>query len=181
MTADTAPASLDRTGPPRRYQAQAVLAASPDQVFERLDDQTRLAAHMQQPSAMMGGGRMSYTFDEGQGRQVGSHIKMGGSAFGVTLYVDEVVTERDTPRRKVWRTVGASKLLIIAGYEMGFETWPRPEGAGLRVWIDYTLPKGLFGRVLGWLFAGLYSRWCVTRMVEDAKRAFGPNAAGENS
>jgi hypothetical protein len=45
---------------------------------------------------------MTYEFDEAKGRAVGSVIKMGGSFLGIKLFVEEVVTERDSPRRNVW-------------------------------------------------------------------------------
>jgi hypothetical protein len=155
-----------------RFEAVAEVAAAAAQVFARLDDQTRLAAHMGRPSAMMGGGRMTYEFDAGGGQVVGSHIKMGGSAFGLSLAVDEVVTERDPPRRKAWRTVGATGLFILDAYDMGFELEPIATGSRLRVWIAYSLPKGVAGRLLGRLLASSYARWCVGRMVRDAVEFF---------
>jgi hypothetical protein len=85
-----------------------------------------------------------------------------------------MVTEHDPPRRKVWKTVGAPRLLIIGAYEMGFEIGPSPPGSRLRVWISYARPQALIGRILGWLFAGFYARWCVGRMVKDAARALAP-------
>lgn len=160
-------------GPFRHYvAADALVSAAPEHVFARLDDQTRLAAHMQQPSAMMGGGRMTYDFDAGRGQVVGSHIKMGGSAFGLSLFVDEVLTERDPPRRKVWRTVGAPRLIIIGAYEMGFSCEGDGAGTRLQVWISYDLPRSFLGGLAGILFAGWYARWCVQRMSSDAVRCF---------
>ena len=82
-------------------EASAHVAAEPHKVFALLDDQTRLAQHMGKPSLMMGGGKMTYELDEQKGQAVGSHIRMGGSAFGLQLSLDEVVTERIPPRRKV--------------------------------------------------------------------------------
>lgn len=156
----------------RHRQATVQVAASPDRLFAHLDDQTRLAAHMARPSMMMGGGRMTYEFDEKRGQAVGSHIRMGGRAFGLELFVDEVVTERAPPRRKVWRTVGRPRLIIIGDYEMGYETRPISDGADLRVWIDYELaPAGLGRRVPA--LADAYARWCVERMAGDARRTFG--------
>jgi hypothetical protein len=38
------------------FETVVEVAATPEQVFVRLDDQSRLAAHMERPSAMMGGG-----------------------------------------------------------------------------------------------------------------------------
>ncbi len=85
----------------RHMETSARIAAEPHEVFARLDDQTRLAEHMSKPSLMMGGGKMTYEFDEQKGQSVGSQIRMGGSAFGLQVSLDEVVTERIPPRRKV--------------------------------------------------------------------------------
>ena len=156
----------------RHTESTAFLTAPAQMVFEHLDDHTRLGEHMSRSSTMMGGGRMTYEFDEAQGRAVGAHIKMGGTAFGIPIFVDEVVTERIPARRKVWRTVGTPRLLIIAWYEMGFELKPMNGGTELRVWIDYELPLSGVGRLLGRLSGTSYARWCVQRMVSDAVNHF---------
>jgi len=148
-------------------KASARVSASPEGVFERLDDQSRLAEHMARSSAMMGGGRMTYAFDEAQGRAVGSVIRMGGVAFGLQLSVEEVVTEHDPPRRKAWRTLGEPQLVIIGRYAMGFEIRPASHGSDLTVWIGYDLPRRGWGRRAPGL-AAFYARWCVRRMVKDA-------------
>ena len=157
-------------------EALARVAGEPQKVFAHLDDQTRLAGHMSKPSLMMGGGRMTYEFDEQKGRAVASHIRMGGSAFGLQLSLDEVVTERIPPRRKVWRTVGRPRLVVIGSYEMGFELGAADQGSALRVWIDYELPPRGLGRFLPAL-GDAYARWCVKQMAGDAVRAFGRLAA----
>ena len=159
----------------RSLEAVAHLPAPPAEVFARLDDQTRLAAHMEKPSAMMGGGQMTYEFDAGQGRAVGSHIKMGGSAFGLSLFVDEVVTLREPPRRKAWKTVGATRLLVVGAYEMGFDIDPEGSGSRLRVWITYDPAETATGRWLGPALAPMYARWCVGRMAGDAAAFFSPS------
>ena len=152
-------------------EATARVSASAREVFERLDDQTRLAEHMGRPSAMMGGGRMTYEFDVLRGQAVGSHIRMGGEAFGFRLFVDEVVTVRDPPRRKVWRTTGEPRLIIIGAYEMGFEIVDEGTSSRLRVWIDYARSDRGWSRRVPAL-ADLYARWCVGRMVSDAVQHF---------
>ncbi|WP_309604688.1 SRPBCC family protein [Phenylobacterium sp.] len=162
----------------RRIVTVVEVPATPEQVFARLDDQTRLAGHMERPSAMMGGGRMTYDFDAGRGQRVGSHIRMAGSAFGLSLAVDEVVTERNPPRQKVWRTAGATRLIILDAYSMGFDLEPIATGARLRVWIAYTLPKAGARRLLGRLMAPGYARWCVGRMARDAVDFFAKNRPG---
>ena len=156
----------------RHFEASQVLTSPPEALFAFLDDQTRHAGHMTQSSAMMGGGRMTYEFDAARGMAVGSRIRMGGSAFGLTMSVEEEIAERTPPIRKVWRTVGTPRLLILSGYAMGFAIAPEAARVRLTVWIDYMLPRGWLGRLLGWLLAGFYVRWCVGRMVADATAAF---------
>ena len=127
---------------------------------------------MSKPSLMMGGGKMTYDFDEQRGQAVGSHIRMGGSAFGLQLFVDEVVTERIPPRRKVCRTVGVPRLVVVGSYEMGFDLSAVDGGSALRVWIDYELPQRGLGRFVPAL-GDAYARWCVQQMVRDAVLTFG--------
>ena len=162
----------------QNFEIIVEVTAAPEQVFVRLDDQTRLAAHMERPSAMMGGGRMTYDFDAGRGQMVGSHIRMGGSAFGFSLAVDEEVTERDPPRHKVLRTAGETRLIILEAYSMGFDLEPIVTGTRLRVWIAYSLPKAGARRLLGRLIAPSYARWCVGRMARDAADFFAMTRPG---
>ena len=146
--------------------------ATPAALFEFLDDLVRLGAHMGKPSMMMMGGSMTYTFDAAKGRAVNSVIRMGGRFLGITLFVEEVVTEHDPPRRKIWETRGQPRIIVIGAYRMGFEVTPVGEQSNLRVFIDYDLPPAPVSRILGRLFAPMYASWCVGRMVEDAKRHF---------
>ncbi len=156
----------------RTDEATAEVHAPPDKLFDHLDAQARLGTHMEKPSMMMMGGRMTYEFDAAQGRAVGSVIRMRGSFLGLMLFVEEVVIERDPPRRKVWETRGRPRLAIIGDYRMGFEIAPAGERSMLRVFIEYDSPPSPIGRVLGAALAPFYARWCVGRMAGDAKRYF---------
>lgn len=129
--------SVDR---PRRFEMTVHVKAPPDDVFARLDDPRRLSAHMTQPSWKMGGGRMSVKTDDGEGRVVGSHIEMEGRVLGVRLRLDEVVTERDPPRRKAWQTVGRPRLLVVGEYRMWVEVDGADGGSRLKIGIEYGLP-----------------------------------------
>ena len=154
-------------------QSEAIIKAPQAEVFAYLDDQTRLAGHMEKRSMMMLGGRMTYEFDAAKGLAVGSVIRMGGSFLGLSLSVAEIVTERTPPSRKLWETRGPQRMLVIDSYVMGFETRVTGERTGVRVFIDYQLPPNLPGRWMGLLFAPVYARWCVSRMVKDVSRHFG--------
>ncbi|MET4686236.1 SRPBCC family protein [Sinorhizobium fredii] len=160
------------------HSAQAIVdvAASPEALFDYLDDQVRVGSHMQKPSMMMLGGRMSYEFDDAQGRAVGSVIRMQGNILGLVLSVEEVVIERRPPRRKAWETRGDPNLLVIGAYRMGFEISASGETSRLRVFINYDYPATFAGKFLGSLCAPMYARWCVNRMAKDAADAF--EAAG---
>lgn len=121
---------------------------------------------------MMLGSRMSIEVDANGGRAIGSRIRMHGSMLGISIALEEVITERQAPHRKVWRTIGTSKLLIMAHYRMGFEVTPRGESSLLHVFIDYSLPTSVPGSWLGRLFGSVYAHWCTNRMVDDAVKHF---------
>ena len=157
---------------PLHFDCSAVVDAPAEAVFSRLDDQRLLSAHMSQSSWMMAGSRMNLELDASEGRAVGAVIRMGGRVLGIELSLEEVVTERSPPRRKVWQTTGTPRLLVIGHYRMGFELTPQGSSSLLRVFIDYALPEGWLGR----LFGGVYARWCTRRMVSDAFEHF--RAAG---
>jgi len=150
----------------------AVVHASVERVFDRLDDQTRLSKHMSQRSWKMGWGKMDTELDERRGRAVGSHIVLHGRVFGIRLYLDEVVIEREPPHKKSWETVGEPRLLVIGPYRMGFDLLPSGADARLRVAIDYQLPTKGIARLLGRLFGRSYAKWCVRQMAEDAQHSF---------
>lgn len=155
------------------HEENTVLVHAPvDRVFAHLDDPKALAAHMGESSMMMAGSRMAIEVDANGGRVIGSKIRMEGSMLGVGLSLDEVITERQAPFRKVWQTVGHPRLLVIAQYRMGFELTPQGASSLVRVFIDFSLPATSFGYWLSRLFAGVYARWCVRRMAVDARNHF---------
>ncbi len=115
---------------------------------------------------------MRYHFDQDRGRATGSVIRMEGNVLGIALFVEEVVTEREPPVRKVWETQGIPHLIILGGYRMGYEIAQDESRVRLRVFIKYNAPESRFGKVMAFLFAGIYARWCVRRMTTDAETHF---------
>ena len=154
------------------YESIAVVHAAPPDLFAFADDHSRLSSHMSKSSWMMGGGSMSIETDGGGGKAVGSKLTLRGAVFGLQLQVEERVTERSPPYRKVWATEGAPKLLVIGPYEMGFEVQPFEKGSRMKVFINYSWPTGVFGVACGFLFARAYARWCTMRMANDAASHF---------
>jgi hypothetical protein len=157
------------------YETRAMVEALVERVFAHMDDHARLTSHMSESSWMTGGGSMQVEVDAARGQKIGSWIRLSGKILGVTLAVEEIVTERTPPRRKVWETTGVPRLLVIGRYRMGFEIAPREAGSHVTVFIDYALPKGVLTRWLGSVLGGYYARWCTERMVADAVRHFASN------
>ena len=148
------------------------MSATPATVFALLDDHRRMAAHMTEPSWRMAGSHMTIEMDEQQGRAVGSKITLSGKVLGLSLKVEEIVTQYDVPRAKAWKTVGSPRLLVIGHYSMGFSLVPRQGGSVLRVFIDYSPPDKGVSRLLGRVFGKAYARWCTNRMARDATMHF---------
>lgn len=120
----------------------------------------------------MGRGRMQTKLDEGRGNKIGSRNRLAGSVFGVAVSVDEIVTERSPPHRKVWETTGVPNLILIGHYRMGFKLSPHGNGSTLCVFIDYALPERAPARWLGRLFGPYYARRCTQQMVSAAVKHF---------
>jgi len=158
---------------PLRYESTGFVQSPMDQVFAHIDDHTRLSSHMSARSWRTGGGRMETEVDEGRGQRVGSRIRLSGRVFGVELSVEEIVVERDPPRRKVWETTGAPRLLVMGHYRMGFELSAYESGSLLGVFIEYAPPARAPARWMGRLFGTYYARWCTRQMVDDAVKHFG--------
>lgn len=119
----------------------------------------------------MVGGKMITEVDEGKGQKVGSHISMGGKVMGINLFLDEVVTERSRPTRKVWQTVGNPNLVVVGNYRMGIELTPAGSKTKLKVFFDYDLPSG-GTKILGVMFGEMYANWCVNQMLNGVVAHF---------
>ncbi len=152
------------------YHEDAPVSSSPENVFAYLDDHARLSSHMSKSSWMMGGGSMKTEIDEGRGQKIGSHIRLSGKAFGMSMFLDEVVVRYEPPRFKAWETVGTPKLLVIGHYRLGIEITPRNGISDLRVFIDYDLPES--NAWLGRLFGRMYAKWCVRQMLYGVRDHF---------
>ena len=157
---------------PFHNESVAQANAPVDRVFAYLDDPKALAAHMGESSMMMAGSRMSINVDADGGRVVGSKIRMQGRMMGIPLSLEEVITERQVPSRKVWETIGTPNLVVMAHYRMGFELTPSGDASMVRVFVDYSLPTTAPGSWLGHLLGGVYARWCTKQMADDAARHF---------
>jgi hypothetical protein len=162
---------------PHKVVLGATVRATPERLFEYLDDHERLVAHMSRSTWAMAGGRMKFSADAAAGRAIGSRLRISGRALGLELEVLEVVAERNPPLRKAWETIGPPRLLVIGSYRMGFEIERRGADSHLRIFIEYALPETLLGRWLGTWLGPLYARWCVRRMLDGVVAGFNASAS----
>ena len=156
----------------RHYEENVQINAATKDIFSFVDDHSLFSSHMSKSSWMMGGGRMNILMDNEKGQRVGSHIRLKGNVFGVNLFLDEVITRREPPIVKEWKTVGDIRLLIIGHYRMGFEIKPQNNSSMLKVFIDYDLPISLYTRWLGVLLGRIYAKWCIRQMITGVKEQF---------
>ena len=156
------------------YERSASVHGAVDSVFAFLDHPKALASHMSRSSLMMAGSHMAVEVDADGGSSVGSLICMSGSMMGISLDLKEIVTLHRAPYQKILETIGTPNLKVIAHYRMGFELTPRGDSPELYVSIDYRLPASGPGTWFYRLIGGIYTRWCVKRMVDDAVKAFQP-------
>ena len=156
----------------RHYEESLSIPAEPKEIYTFADDHKNFSSHMNKSTWMMGGARMETEVDEGKGQKVGSHIKMQGKVFGFNLFLDEVVTKYTLPYHKEWETVGEINLLVIDHYKLGFDITPEQKHSVIKVFIDYKLPKSKFGLLLGFLFGGIYAKWCVRQMIKGVDEHF---------
>jgi hypothetical protein len=154
----------------RHFEAAAQITGSTEDVFAYLDNHSRLSGHMSNPSWRTAGMSMTIEVDDLGGRVVGSRIRILGKVLGLRLFVEQAVTKREPGVRKEWETLGEPRLLVIAGYRMGFEVAGESGSCALRVFIDYNLPAAGVSRLLGLVLGDWYARWCVRSMVSDAQR-----------
>ena len=156
----------------RHYEENTLIDISPRELFAYVNDHTRLSSHMNSSSWMMGGGRMYTQIDADHGQKVGSHIRMSGKILGMNFFLDEVVTQYEPPYLKIWKTVGDLKLLIIGHYQMGFKIEEEKNKSRLTVFINYKLPPSASTRWMGYLFGGVYAKWCVRQMLYGPQKYF---------
>ena len=162
---------------PLHHRSEVDVGTDAHSLFALLDDHRRLVGHMEKPSLMMAGATTRVETDALNGQAVGSVIKVTGRVLGVSLAVEEVVTERVPPMRKTWETRGEPRLLVIGSYRMGFTITPQGKGSQLVVFIDYQNPPRGFSRGLALMFGGIYAAWCTRRMATDAAAAIAGSAA----
>ena len=144
--------------------------ASPTELFRCLDDLGVTGMHMTKSSMMMMGSKLRLTFLTANKRGLGSRYRWTGTMMGMKMDFTVEVKRWSYGKEKVWETIGPTKLIIYSWYRMHLITRATESGAQAELSITYENPSGLINKLLSFLFADWYCRWCLQQMLGDAKK-----------
>ena len=143
------------------------IQASPEKVFESLDDLGVTGMHMTQSSAMMMGSKLHLHYLTDNHKGLGSKYRWTGKMIGMHMDFTVEVTKWIKPVEKSWETIGESKMIIYSWYRMNLLLTNQKERTLVELSITYKKPNGWFARIVSFLFADWYCRWCLRKMLND--------------
>ena len=143
--------------------------ASPETVFKTIDDLGVTGMHMTKSSMMMMGSKLHLEFLTENHIGLGSKYRWTGKMMGLKMDFTVEVTKWIKSIEKTWETIGSTRLIIYSWFRMHLLVAPAVDCATAELSISYKKPKGFFKKILSFLFADLYCKWCLRKMLGDAK------------
>jgi hypothetical protein len=144
--------------------------ASPDEVFKTIDDLGVTGSHMTQSSMMMMGSKLNLDFLTSHKTGLGSSYGWSGKMMGIHMAFTVEVTKWIAGKEKIWETIGETKLIIYSWYRMHLKIKPNSSYTEAELSISYEKPKSFFNKILCFLFADWYCKWCLKKMLNDSKK-----------
>lgn len=144
--------------------------ATPEQVFKCIDDLGVTGMHMTQSSMMMMGSKLNLEFLTENHTGLGSRYRWTGKMMGMSMDFTVEVTKWIAGEEKIWETIGETKLIIYSWYRMRLLIHQIPNSTKAELSISYEKPKGFFNKMLSFLFADWYCKWCLKNMLKAADR-----------
>jgi hypothetical protein len=145
--------------------------AKPESVFSYLDDLGVTGMHMTKSSMPMMGGKLDLEFITTQHTGLGSKYHWTGSVVGMIMDFTVEVTKWIQGKEKVWGTVGNTRMIIYAWFQMHLLISSAADGkTEAELSITYERPTGWFYGFLSFFLADWYCRWCLTNMLEDCRK-----------
>ena len=145
--------------------------ASTEQVFKTIDDLGVTGMHMTESSMMMMGSKLNLEFLTTNRTGLDSRYRWTGEMMGLTMDFTVEVTKWINGVEKVWETIGETKLIIYSWYRMKLLISEVNETTNAELSIAYEKPKGFFNKILCFFLADWYCRWCLKKMLGDARKA----------
>ena len=145
--------------------------ATPEMIFKIIDDLGVTGMHMTQSSMMMMGSKLHLEFLTNHHTGLGSKYRWTGKMMGINMDFTVEVTKWIDGKEKVWETIGPTKLIIYSWYRMNLVVSSENNGTAATLSISYERPKGVFNKIISFLFANIYCSWCLKQMLSDAKKS----------
>jgi len=149
--------------------------ATPEQVFKCIDDLGVTGMHMTQSSAMMMGSKLKLEFLTENRTGLGSKYRWTGKMMGMRMDFTVGVTKWVPYEEKIWETIGEARMIIYSWYRMNLLVSKSGNKSLAELSITYKKPKGWFERIISFLFADWYCRWCLKNMLRDTKKVLEPS------
>jgi hypothetical protein len=147
-----------------------IFHASPEAVFDCLDDLGVTGMHMTESSMPMMGGKMDLQFLTLNKRGVGTRYRWTGKVLWRQLDFTVEVTKWIRSKEKIWKTERPAQLIIYSWFQMNLKIWNNQEDSLTQLSISYEKPKGLFNQLLCLLLGDWYCNWCLNNMLNDTEK-----------
>jgi hypothetical protein len=146
-----------------------VYQATPEEVFDCLDDLGVTGMHMTESSMPMMGGKMDLQFITKHKKGLNTKYKWTGKVLWWKLDFTLLVTEWVKGQKKTWETIGLARLIIYSWFRMHLKVSQVATGTAAQLSISYEKPSGLFNRLLYYMVGRWYCNWCLENMLRDTK------------
>lgn len=144
--------------------------ASPEEVFDCLDDLGVTGMHMTESSMPMMGGKMTLEFLTNHKTGLNTKYKWTGRVLFLTLDFTVLVTKWIKGKEKTWETIGNPRMIIYSWFRMHLSVDRTNNGSTAYLSISYEKPKGLFNKIICFFLGDWYSKWCLRNMMDDTEK-----------
>jgi hypothetical protein len=144
--------------------------ASPEAVFDCLDDLGVTGMHMAKSSMPMMGGKMELKFLTSHQSGLYTRYRWTGKVLWWVLDFTVEVTKWIKDKEKTWETIGPAQIILYSGFQMNLKIETNSVETIANLSISYEKPKGVFNKVLCFLLGSFYARWCLKNMLNDTEK-----------
>lgn len=144
--------------------------ASPEKIFQVLDDLSVTGMHMTKSSMAMMGSKLHLAFLTENKTGLNTKYRWTGTMMWMDMDFTVLVTKWIAGKEKIWETIGKSKMIIYSWYRMNLVVNKTNNCSTAQLSITYEKPEGWFAKIICGLFADLYCKWCLKNMLGDGKK-----------
>ena len=145
-------------------------AAGPEEVFGLLDDLGVTGMHMTESSMPMMGGKMNIEFLSENKSGLNTRYRWTGKVLWMVMDFTVVVTKWTRGQQKSWETQPGARMIIMSWFKMDLLTEGNNLQTTAHLSISYQRPKGVFQRILSFVLADWYCKWCLNNMLNDTQK-----------